>query len=113
EIGYLKYPELPPQMALLVIKFEDPRAIPGLVGALTSSPPAAHALAGFGEPGARAVLAKLRNETDPSAIRGGLRALRFIAEGIGRDPLSHATREEMVQVARRLLTERQRFVTII
>lgn len=100
-------------MALLVLQFEDPRSIPGLVEALTSSPPAAHALARFGEPAARALLARLRDETDSNVIRGGLISLRFMAEGIGREPITSGTRAAMKELAHRLLAEKQRFVGTI
>lgn len=113
EPSYSMYPELQAQMALLVIKFEDPRSVPGLVEALTSSPPATHALARFGEPAALAVLARLRGETYGSMIMGGLMSLRFMAEGVGRAPLTAATRQKMIELARNYLTDGERSVVTL
>lgn len=38
-------------------------------------------------------------------IMGGLLALRFVAEGVGREPVTPATRHEMMRLARSYLTQ--------
>lgn len=106
-------PELAAGLAHVVSAFRDPRAIPGLAGALGSSPPASSALADFGEPAAPAVLLALETTTRIGVADDALTTLRFMAEGVGARPLTDATRDRIRRAAKRRLTEPQKSITTI
>jgi hypothetical protein len=106
-------PELAAGLAHLVSAFRDPRAIPGLAGALGSSPPASSALADFGEPAAPAVLSVLETTTRVSVADDALTTLRFMAEGVGGQPLTDRTRDRIRRAAKKRLTEPQKSITTI
>ena len=105
--------ELVAGLAFVLSAFRDPRAIPGLAGALGSSPAAASALADFGEPAAAAVLSVLETTTSTSEASDALTTLRFMAEGVGRQPLTDATRDRIRHAAKRRLTEPQESIVTI
>jgi len=105
--------ELLAGLAFVVSAFRDPRAIPGLAGAHGYSPAASAALADFGEPAAPAVLAVLATTTNTSVADDALRTLRFMAEGVGRQPLTDGTRDRIRRAAKRRLTEPQKSITTI
>jgi hypothetical protein len=105
--------ELVAGLAFVLSAFRDPRAIPGLAGALGSSPAAAAALADFGDPAAPAVLSVLETTTSTSVADDALMTLRFMAEGVGRQPLTDGTRDRIRRAAKRRLTERQESITTI
>jgi len=105
--------ELLAGLAFVVSAFRDPRAIPGLAGAHGYSPAASAALADFGEPAAPAVLAVLETTTNTSVADDALRTLRFMAEGVGRQPLTDGTRDRIRRAAKRRLTEPQKSITTI
>ena len=106
EVGSVEVPELMPRLALAVAAFSDANAIPALVGALGSSPPAVDALASFGEPAVRPIVRVVRDGSDASVVGDGLVALRFLAEGVG-GALSPAARAEVRDVARERVSGQQ------
>src|SRR5438105_2808411 len=108
----LENPELAAGLAHVVSAFRDLRAIPGLVGALGTSPPASSALAEFGEQAAPAVVSLLDTTTDVSVADDALTTLRFMAEGVG-GRLSDGTRERICRAAKRRLTEPQKSITTV
>lgn len=105
-------PELIAGLAHVVAAFRDPRSIPGLAGALGSSPPAMSALAEFGELAAPAVLQVVETTTDGSVEDDAMTTLRFIAERVGRS-LTGSIRTSMCKAARERLTTPQKFVTTV
>lgn len=108
----LENPELAAGLAHVVSAFRDPRSIPGLVGALGSSPPASSALAEFGEAAAPAVVSLLDTTTNVSVADDALTTLRFMAEGVGA-PLTDKTRDCIRRSAKRKLTEPQKSITTV
>lgn len=109
----LENPELAAGLAHVVSAFRDPRAISGLVGALGSSPPASSALAEFGEPAATAVVSLLDTTTNVSVADDALTTLRFMAEGVGAQPLKAGTRDWIRHAAKKRLTEPQESITTV
>jgi hypothetical protein len=109
----LENPELAAGLAHIVSAFRDSRSIPGLAGALGSSPPAASALAEFGEAAAPAVLGVLETTSDISVADDALTTLRFMAEGIGNPALSNESRQRICRAAKSRLTEPQKSITTV
>ena len=105
--------ELIAGLAHIVSAFRDPRSIPALASALGTSPPATAALAEFGEAAAPDVLNVLRNTSDLSVEHDALLVLRFMAEGVGGQPLSIRTRERIRQIAKEILTTPQHSVVTV
>lgn len=99
-------PMLIARLALVVSRFGTPNTIEGLASAISTSPPATHALAQFGEPAAEAVLRLLTaNPGAPATvISSGLIALRYIVELADERPLSLRTFERIRQQALDCLT---------
>lgn len=112
EVGFLDNPDLLPGLTRVVVGFRDAGAIPGLVGALGSSPPAMHGLAGFGERAAPAVLDVLSRDDSPAVLMDGLITLRLMVEGAATNPLSPATLNRIRGTAERLLTSKQVVTTL-
>ncbi|MBA4158259.1 MAG: hypothetical protein H0X65_12385 [Gemmatimonadetes bacterium] len=112
DIGFLDNPELIARLALVVAELRDPRAIPALAGAVHTSPPAAKALAAFGEPAAAAVLEVANSRGQTAVVNSGLITLRLMIEGAGKRPLSPGTRQEIRQVAQRHMSAEYSVTTL-
>lgn len=102
-----EFPILLPKLARLVAEFRDPQAIPALAEAMSTSPPAMKALAEFGEPAAGAVLSAYERSAHPPMIIAALLTLRYMAEGVGAEPLSPMTLHAIRRVAEERLTSEQ------
>jgi len=101
-----EHPEMISRMAWVVSHWEDPRAIEPLAQALGTGSGAVRGLARFGEPAVRATVNVAR--TGPglgssALVSDALLALRFLAEGVGRIPLSASSREQITLVVRERL----------
>jgi HEAT repeat protein len=94
--------EIAADMAQLVSKFRDPRAVPALVGALGTYA-SVRGLAALGEPAAAATIHAAKSEQNVSVLQDALVSLRFMAEGVGQEPLSKRTRKDIVELARQRL----------
>ncbi len=104
------------QMAWVVAQFEDPRAVEALVGALGTGAGAIWGLATLGDPAVGATVAAARTREGRGStdiITDALLALRFLAEGVGRVPLSPSSREQVTAVARERLEPKQPYVSIL
>lgn len=99
-------PEILARMAQVVGVFEDPRAIGPLAGALGTGS-AIRPLAAFGEPAVAAVLELAASVENVPALQDALITLRFLAEGVGQAPITPATRERMIDLARQRLSPEQ------
>lgn len=101
-----EHPEMIARMAWVVSQWEDPRAIEPLAQALGTGAGAIRGLARFGEPAVRATVDVARTGQGPGSsalVSDALLALRFLAEGVGRIPLSASSREQITLVARERL----------
>jgi hypothetical protein len=113
EITGLNNAELVSGLALVVAAFRDPRSIDALANALGTSPPATAALAEFGQRAVPAVLQVLGNATSTSVVNDALLCLRFMAEGVGSQPLIGGTRDLIRHVVEERLTEPQESITTV
>lgn len=99
------------QMAWVVAQFEDPRAVEALVGALGTGAGAIWGLATLGEPAVGATVEAARTREGKGStdiVTDALLALRFLAEGVGRIPLSPSSRQQIIAVATERLEPKQR-----
>lgn len=110
------YPEMIARMAWVAAHWEDVRAIEPLARALGTGSGAIWGLARFGEPAVEATIeaARTREGLGSTAIvTDALLALRFLAEGVGRTPLSASSRERIMAVARERLEPKQPHASIL
>lgn len=94
------------QLAEVVARLNDPRAIPALarVGNTASSMTAAHGLASFGEQALPEIMAVIHTPgVSDWAIAHNLSALTMMVEDAGANGLSPETRREIVRVAGEIL----------
>jgi hypothetical protein len=111
-----EHPEMIARMAWVASHWEEPQAIEPLAKALGTGSGAIRGLARFGEPAVRAAVeaARTREGIGSTAIAtDALLALRFLAEGVGRTPLSDTSRELITTVARERLQPRQPYAPIL
>ncbi len=111
-----EHPEMIARMAWVVSQWEEPQVIEPLAKALGTGSGAIRGLVRFGEPAVRATVeaARTREGIGSTAIAtDALLALRFLAEGVGRTPLSDSSRELITMVARERLEPRQPYAPIL
>jgi hypothetical protein len=117
----LEHPEMIARMAWVVADWEDPRAIEPLARALGTGSGAIRGLARFGEPAVAATVEAARAEatrtgeglSGTAMVSDALIVLRFLAEGVGRAPLSAASRDQITMVARERLGVKQPSTAIL
>ena len=95
----------------LVTQHRDPTLIPAVVPHLETGNRVAMWLAWFGEPAVPYVL-EVAASNDPgheAEVYSALETLRFMVEGVGRNPITPTTRAEIASLALERLTGRQYF----
>ncbi len=94
-------------LALVVSEFKDPRAFEPMISTLAVVMGSVRGLAVLGDPAVLPVVEVARNGEGPEDMTRAFLTLRLLAEGVGEIPVSTASREAMVAVAReRLAMER-------
>ncbi len=112
----LPYPEYRFAVLEPLTQSDDPRVITALMSFITSGGKVTRALAGFGELAVAEVeaLALLDGSTafDRGRISGALQTLQTMSQGPVRNPLTSASVQRLVEVARRRLTGVQHFLIV-
>ena len=112
ELADLEHPELIAGLAHVVSSLGEEKAIPGLAGALGTSPPAIFALADFRENAVEYVIDAISVKGYPEAVTDGLISLRLMVEETDMPPLSSEATGRIVEVAKAHLTGEQSPVTL-
>ena len=112
ELADLEHPELIAGLAHVVSGLGEEKAIPGLAGALGTSPPAIFALAEFRENAVEYVIDAISVEGYLEAVTDGLISLRLMVEQKDMPPLSSEATGRIVEVAKAHLTGEQSPVTL-
>lgn len=101
------------RLAAVVAEFRDPRALQPLRDVLGLASGAIRGLAEFGDQAVPHLVDAARTGESTEVVTSALLALRFLAEGVGHVPLSSASHEELVTLARERMAPGQSSFTVL